>query len=848
MKLTKIVWSALLVFTVGAQAEEERVDVNFRNLNVRDFIEMVSKITHKNILIEGELKGKINFVSQTPIKKSGLLPLANTILGSKGFTFVDMGEYYKVVKSANAAGEGLPVHSKIEGDTMATVMFPLHNSNAAVIRAKIKPLLHKNAKVISFKENNVLAITANPKTLESIAKIINVIEEKGEKKSVVLSLVNSSVKDIFSNAQNMAKKLFPQTIESEKVDIFKDDATNSIILVGKPKNIRRMMKYIKQLDLEGEDQTQKMYVLRLKNSNVEEMEKILSKLLSQMNSVAIKTSKKGGPPPSKAMVVSDVERNALILLATGEQIKNIRETVRKIDIPKAQVYVKAKIVEVDTNLATKIGLQYGFEGGAITAKGLYSLSGNLGAKALQMSSDLLGFLNQNNTTTQLDNNGNAITSTNPTFKFDAVDKVFALGAQLDILETNGAAHILSEPSILCTNNKEAEIYVGQTRSILTSAQQSSAAISNVLNNYSREDIGLSLKVKPRLSSNNQVTLEVETILEDIDPSTEQVADRPTTTKRKVKTNAIVKNGETIILGGLIKKVGGKGEAKVPVLGQIPVLGDILFSHDSDIAREQNVVIYLTPYIVRTSNELQELKRMLSELDEVQNRYNHFMEKSLKKRHKNFFDSSHPASGRIHHEAVVYTNEIFDETSSMGSRGPIYTKPISSPKGEKISRLEERKSRISQKYVNTLPKTRTTVDKDFFSALFTEKQKREYKEPSVKSTAKRLPQLKERGAIEEEKEKLPKPRTVEGKDFFSALFTEKAKKEHIVPVIASHEVKKRVSKKEKRKSFFDSLFGGKTGEKKNVSPRRSDEGTLFYPRGVSVHKTETEVRIPRTGER
>ena len=205
MKLTKIVLGALLIFSVGVYADEERVDVNFRNLNVRDFIEMVSKITHKNILIEGDLKGKINFVSQEPIKKSALLPLANSILGSKGFTFVDMGEYYKVVKTANAAGEGLAVKSKIDGDTMATVMFPLHNSNAAVIRAKIKPLLHKNAKVISFKENNVLAITAKPRTLKSIAKIIHVVEERGEKKSVVLSLKNSTVKDVFSNAQNWQK-------------------------------------------------------------------------------------------------------------------------------------------------------------------------------------------------------------------------------------------------------------------------------------------------------------------------------------------------------------------------------------------------------------------------------------------------------------------------------------------------------------------------------------------------------------------------------------------------------------------------------------------------------------------
>ncbi|HFD13739.1 MAG TPA: type II secretion system protein GspD, partial [Epsilonproteobacteria bacterium] len=127
MKLTKTIMSALLLLSLGTSTyadDEERIDVNFRNLSVKDFVEMVSKITHKNILIESELKGKINFVSQTPIKKSGLLGLANAILGGKGLTLVDQGEYYKIVKSANAAGEGLPVTTEIEGDTMKTVMFP----------------------------------------------------------------------------------------------------------------------------------------------------------------------------------------------------------------------------------------------------------------------------------------------------------------------------------------------------------------------------------------------------------------------------------------------------------------------------------------------------------------------------------------------------------------------------------------------------------------------------------------------------------------------------------------------------------------------------------------------------
>jgi len=629
MKLTKIVLSVLLILSMGLHAEEERVEVNFRNLSVKDFIEMVSKITQKNILIEGELKGKINFVSQTPIKKSSLIPLANSILSGKGLTLVDHGEYYKVVKGANAAGEGLDVSSSVDGDTMKTVMFPLKNSNAAVIRAKIKPLLHKSAKVISFKENNVLAITATPRTLRSISKVIKAVEERGEKRSVILKLKNSSVKDVFTNAQNMAKKLFPQTIESEKVDIFKDEATNSIILVGKSANNNRMIKYIKQLDIKGESTTQQMYVIRLKNSNVEEMEKILSKLISQMNSVAIKRPKKGGKPPSKAMVVSDVERNALIVLATADQIKNIRETVSKIDIPKVQVYVKARIVEINTDLAEQIGIRYGFEGGAITSQGLFSLAGNMGASSLMVSQTLLGFLNSETTT--VDEFGNVVTSNNRPFQFDAnISQVFALGAQIDLLKQHGAAHILSEPSVLCTNNKEASVYVGRTQSILTQAQQSTTGSSPVLQNYSREDIGITLKVKPRLSSNNQVTLEVEAEIEDILPGSSASADRPTTTKRKVVTNAIVNNGETIILGGLIKSSGGKSVTKVPFLGDIPMLGE-LFTSRGDSQVKVNVVIYLTPYIVRKSGDLKRLRAALAELEEIQTKYNKFVSKGLNKK-------------------------------------------------------------------------------------------------------------------------------------------------------------------------------------------------------------------------
>ena len=321
-------------------------------------------------------------------------------------------------------------------------------------------------------------------------------------------------------------------------------------------------------------------------------------------------------------------------------------------MPKPQVYVKAKIVEINTDLASQVGVKWGFEGGKITSKGLFTLAANAGAPSIVVSDSLSSFLNTESS--QYDQNGNIITTENRPFSFASdISEMFATGAKLDLMKQNGAVHVLSEPSVLCINNKEAEIYVGRTQSILTTAQQSTAgAQGNILNNYSREDIGITLKVKPRLSSNNKVSLEVSTIIEDVLQRATVQEDRPTTTKRKVVTNAIVNNGETIILGGLIKNAGGKSVTSVPILGDIPVLG-ALFRSKGNVVRKINVVIYLTPFIVRKSDDLQKLRKVLVELEDVQTRYNAFIRKALEDRkkpkwyEKPFYENStHPASNRV----------------------------------------------------------------------------------------------------------------------------------------------------------------------------------------------------------
>jgi len=619
----------ILALSSTVLSAEEMIEANFNNMDLNQFVKNIGKLTGKNVLINGKLSGKVELIGNKKIKKSSLFSLANSILANKGYTLVDHGDFLEVVKSSDAAGSGLDVSKNIAGKTMKTVLFPLKYSNSAVIRAKIKPLLHRNAKVISFKANNMLAITAYPKTLKAVKKLIEAIESSGRRGTTIIKLKNAAVKDVFQNVNNMSKLLFPQTIHSEKVGVLKDDATNSLILVGKKTNVDKLLRYVKNLDIKGESIEQKMYVIPLKNSNVEEMEKIIGKLVAQMNNMPASSPVKAAAAKkqkiTKAMVVGDKERNALIVLATSDQIKNIRTVIRKIDVEKPQVYVKAKIVEINVQKAKNVGLRYGFEGGKITTKGLFSIAGNMGSPSLMVSSSILGFLSSQST----DSSGTT-TTTNPFSFGNNIKELFALGIKVDLLQQNGAAHTLSEPSVLCTNNQEGEMYVGETRSVLVSSASGDTKDAIVRNKYSREDIGISLKVKPRLSSNSRVALKVEATIEDVIPGSGAASDRPTTTKRKVTTSAIVNHGQTIILGGLMKSSGGKTVTKIPLLGDIPIIG-ALFTSTGYSESKINVVIYLTPYIVKNSKDLTKLREVLGELDRIEARYSAYIRAKLEEK-------------------------------------------------------------------------------------------------------------------------------------------------------------------------------------------------------------------------
>ncbi len=324
-------------------------------------------------------------------------------------------------------------------------------------------------------------------------------------------------------------------------------------------------------------------VIPLINIEAKSLENILKILISQ------RKYKKNHRPS----IAIDEESNSIIIDGVEKEVNNLKQIISKLDILKSQVYVKAKIVEVDDNLVEDIGFRFGILGGKVHSGDLHTFSSNLnGGNAIAIDMSLLGL------------------------KIPNVTSSLALGASLSLLNKTYALDIISEPSILCLNNKESSIYVGETVSIQTASTTTDGGTTK--NSFKREDIGLTLKVKPRISSFNKVTLDINTIIEGI-KNTNTTSFNPDTSKKEVKTTAIVNNGESVIIGGLIENKNEKRIEKIPYASDIPLIGE-LFKNRLQNSKNKNLIVIVTPYIIPKDKDLTYVRNELSKLKSLEDKF------------------------------------------------------------------------------------------------------------------------------------------------------------------------------------------------------------------------------------
>ena len=608
MKFIKTVFiTMLLLSTLYAR---EQINVNFSNMKIEDFIKLISKITHTNILMNNKINGTVNFVSTTPVYKDEIMDIMISVLESKGYTLVKKGSILEVVRSTEAAKSNVFVaqpNKKLHGSLMVTQAIKVDNENVDVIAAKVRYLLSKTAKLITMKESNTLLITDYPKNIETIKKVIKDIDRKQKTVVKIVPIQHAEAKKIQAKLNDIAKSLFNSRVIAEQVKIIYDENINGLILVGTNKNVAKLEALIKKLDVESHA-GKGIDIYELKNSDVKAVVKTLTDIVSKQ---------KFTDPSLKPNISSSEEINAVIVMGEPLVLKGIKKIIESLDKEKYQVYVQAEIIEINKNKSQDLGVKYGFAGGDVSSSGLYAMSANFG------SADLTNLAS----TKVLDYLGNI---------GSGVGSAFALGATIDFLQTHGASKSISNPSILCVNNKESSIYVGKTISVVSGsvASNSGNTGTGLTSTYKREDVGLTLKIKPRVSSVDKVTLDVEAVLETIlDDGSKNATGQPVTGKQEVKTRAILRNGESIIIGGLVKNSQRNSQNKVPLLGDIPIIGEYLFSSTSTLDEQDNLVVLLTPYVIDKSEELSKLQRDLGVLAEIQKEYNEKAFELLQKKKK-----------------------------------------------------------------------------------------------------------------------------------------------------------------------------------------------------------------------
>lgn len=440
--MKKLLISIILFSNIYAN---DKIDVNLKNLSIMELIKITSETLNKNILLSSPIEGKINFISNKPIKKDSLLEILELSLNDYGYELKNKNEILQVIKK-----EELEIKKE-----------------------------EKEKKEKSFSRKSI------------------------KFHSQVISLENSKASDI-------------------------------------------------------------------------------SKILKSLNIF----------PKGKLSIAIDNVNNLLILAGDKKSLTYASTLIKNLDLPKTQVFVKAKIIEIDDNLLDEVGIKYGILGAKVQSGNIYTFSSSLnGGNPIAINTSLIG-LDLPNVTSSI-----------------------ALGASINLLNKTYALDIISEPSILCINNQESSIYVGETISIQTGSTLTDGG--SVVNSFKREDIGLTLKVKPRISK-NRVYLDINTILEGV-KNFDSLSSNPNTNKKEIQTTAIVNNGESVVLGGLIESKNENSIEKVPLASDIPLIGELFKNRLSD-RRSKNLVVIITPYIIPKSKDISYVRSELSKLKVLEDEY------------------------------------------------------------------------------------------------------------------------------------------------------------------------------------------------------------------------------------
>ena len=581
---------------------------NFKDTDINEFINIVGKNLQRTIIVDPNVRGKISVRSYDMLNEQQYYQFFLNVLQVYDFAVVEMPSgILKVVRSKDAKTSNIPVveGANVDGDEMITRVVPVYNVPVRELGPILRQLNDQagGGNVVSHDPSNVMMLTGRAAVVNRLVEIIERVDRAGDEEVEIVKLKYASASEMVRiiDSINKSQGKAAATGKSEP-RVVADDRTNSVIVSGDVKARQRLINLITRMDQELET-SGNTRVIFLNYAKADDLVKVLQGVSASIQAEEQNNAANNRRQTNNREVSIDSheDSNALVITAEPDMMRSLEEVIRQLDVRRAQVQVEAIIVEVFEGDGTTLGVQVVSESGGGTqfTNGVVPVGG-LGV-ALRQAVD------RTVNDTFITNDG-AIVETSNTVEGDYTTLASLLGgangliagviengwgAVVQAVSTDTNSNVLATPHLTTMDNEEAFFIVGQEVPIITGTTTGSNN-SNPFQTVDRQEIGIKLKVTPQINEGNAVQLTIEQEVSSVSGAT---AVDISINKREIKTTVIVDDGGTIVLGGLIDEDVQESISKVPLLGDIPILGH-LFKTTSTSKRKRNLMVFLKPTIVR----------------------------------------------------------------------------------------------------------------------------------------------------------------------------------------------------------------------------------------------------------
>ncbi|PDH31873.1 MAG: type II secretion system protein GspD [SAR92 bacterium MED-G29] len=571
----------------------ETVQINFRDADIRSVIESVAEITGKSFVLDARVKGKVTIISPGPIDSSLLYQAIISAIQVNGYQAVEDGAVTRI----------LPINSSYQfaggdGDNaLITEIIKINHVQAATLVPVIKPFLSNGARMFAFAQSNYLVIADIQSNVKSAKRIIEKMDDPDQNSVEVINLKYISA----GEAVHIAGQL--KQLQKQELSLVEDGLNNRVIVSG-PSIARTSFKnMLKRLDLPSTKKGN-VEVIYLDYSRAAEIKPIIDGLLGSDVFLRL-AGESGGDAKGKTAYKVEIDElnNALVVAAPSSLIREIQNVVAKLDRARPQVLIEAVIAELSEQQARDLSSQI-----VVTGRDRGGYLSNFDGVLASLLGTALGSGDSSNVSTS------QIASALPKSVIGAVgdfdsESDRGIGLLIQALESDGRTKILSTPSVVTLDNEEASLTVGEEVPFPTGsyANTNNSNSVNPFTTVNREEVGVMLKVKPQISKGDAVRLEIEQESSAVKTGTADSQLGATTTKSTMQTNVMIQDGEILILGGLIEGTSGNSASKVPLLGDIPFLGNLFKSSTKD-DRKKVLMMFIRPTIIRSAEDAKTLSK------------------------------------------------------------------------------------------------------------------------------------------------------------------------------------------------------------------------------------------------